>query len=854
MVNHLEATPVEKRYTFGFLDEDSANDSHNLILEGIAKAAGELDIDIVRFSYYPSFNAYSFSHQVDMIQKCIQEYNLDGLLFLGWAQAGPKYNYEEFMGRFDSMPLLSLGTIIKDIPSVYFAGDEIVAQMTRHLIDEHKYTSIAYVEHHREDNRRDAYERVMSEYGIYDPLLYVGNDVLSLTADQHKERSKRAVEILLDERKLKVQAIISLHSIETGFIIEELQARGLSIPTDIAIVSFGEGSFAKYSYPGYTTIYFPWRELGYVGCTSLARFLEDGTVPMETKLSDVGGIIYRESCGCLPNYVRPVDEEHHVPAAHGPESITDSEKHDIVSSLNTLHRDCKMSFEKVIDSLILAFREKNNMIFLDEINKQIWSMEEYPKINELVCDIRNLFYPYLICDADTMLWFGNLFMQMQVIISEGAACIHGIKVLRARVADQGLQTLNQQLFLNFSLKHLITALEDGMRMLGIDSCHIVVSDSILTGLDVYQKPFDNTVIIFNYRAGKVVEESNRTDTLRNQLAWIRSQGVEEITLGYLLHIADEIMGFVLFGPGTGPMDDLFYQTLSTNISTALHGVVLLNRLDLAYKKLVEHAQKEGMADIAANILHSIGNTLNSMNVSLLLLKESAASQLYDDIVLAGRLLEKNMERLEEFLVSDDKGKKLMRFYLSLGDLAEKLQLQLSRNMKRLGLKINAINSVVTAQQNYAGVDDKFEELLLEPIIEDALKLNQDIFERQSIKVVRDYEPGFTVYVHRGKLFFIIFSILSNAKDAMSIIPNSDKRILIRTYTNSLGKHLMISDSGRGISKVDLERIFEYGFSTKEGRTGYGLHSCSRYIEDMGGIIYAQSEGEKKGATFIIRFS
>ena len=53
-------------------------------------------------------------------------------------------------------------------------------------------------------------------------------------------------------------------------------------------------------------------------------------------------------------------------------------------------------------------------------------------------------------------------------------------------------------------------------------------------------------------------------------------------------------------------------SLATNISTALHGVCSTG-LDATYKSLWACA-KEGMADIASEYLHSIGNILNSINV------------------------------------------------------------------------------------------------------------------------------------------------------------------------------------------------------------------------------------------------
>ena len=854
MDNRIGTVSPKRRYTIGFLDENMDNDYHNLILEGISEAAQELDIDIIRFGYYSSHIAYKFSHQVDMVLDHIQQYDLDGLLFLGWTQAGAMYNHEDFMRRFGSIPLLSLGTIFEDIPSVYFTGDEFIAKITRHLIEVHHLTRIAYIEHYREDNRRDAYERIMRECGIYDPQLYVGNDVLPSGIEQHRERSSRAVEILLDERKLDVQAVISLNYIDTGFIITELNARNLSVPADIAVVSYEEGDFAKYSYPGYTTVYFPWKELGYEGCKKLSKLVTEGSIPMETELSGYGRIICRESCGCLPYYVRPADPGRACSLTRGIGSMTPQETGDIVRTLYTMYNGSGVCFENIIDSFLLALKKKDDMIFLKEAEKQLRNVREQPRINELATDIRNLLYPYLLSDTETMLWSGSLFMQLQALVSEKAACMHGVEVLKARMIDQGLQIMNQKLFLNFTLQHLIDSLVYGIKMLNISGCCIFISNSIFTGSDVEENLFDHSVLLFKYVNGKMEETPGKANSLKNQLAMIRSDGIGQVSLAYLLHVTDEIMGFALFSQGAGPLDEIFYQTLSTNISTALHGIVLLNRLDQAYRKLVEHAQKEGMADIAANILHSIGNTLNSMNVSLHLLEESAGSQLFDDIVMAGSLLEDNINRLEEFISRDVRGKKLMQFYMRLGNAAEKLQLQLVQNMNRLRSKITTINDAVAAQQSYAGIDVKLEELLLEPIIEDALKLNQDTFERQSITVDREYEPGFRALVHRAKLFFIIFNIISNARDAMSSSSSGNKRILIKTYTDGSGKYLKITDNGRGIPNGNLDRIFEYGFSTKEGRSGYGLYSCSRYMEDMGGTIHAQSDGQEKGASFILRFS
>jgi signal transduction histidine kinase len=69
--------------------------------------------------------------------------------------------------------------------------------------------------------------------------------------------------------------------------------------------------------------------------------------------------------------------------------------------------------------------------------------------------------------------------------------------------------------------------------------------------------------------------------------------------------------------------------------------------------------------------------------------------------------------------------------------------------------------------------------------------------------------------------------------------------------NGTGKiQLHLSDSGPGIPKSILHKIFQPFFSTKEEGTGLGLSIVSRIIEEHGGTIAVESE-EGKGATFII---
>ena len=62
----------------------------------------------------------------------------------------------------------------------------------------------------------------------------------------------------------------------------------------------------------------------------------------------------------------------------------------------------------------------------------------------------------------------------------------------------------------------------------------------------------------------------------------------------------------------------------------------------------------------------------------------------------------------------------------------------------------------------------------------------------------------------------------------------------------------VIDNGCGISKENLTRIFNLGFTTKRDGHGYGLHSSALAAGELGGALGVKSEGVGQGATFALR--
>lgn len=63
--------------------------------------------------------------------------------------------------------------------------------------------------------------------------------------------------------------------------------------------------------------------------------------------------------------------------------------------------------------------------------------------------------------------------------------------------------------------------------------------------------------------------------------------------------------------------------------------------------------------------------------------------------------------------------------------------------------------------------------------------------------------------------------------------------------------MIVRDNGAGIPPEHLTRIFQHGFTTKANGHGFGLHSGALAAKEMGGALYAASDGPGRGATFIL---
>jgi PAS domain S-box-containing protein len=102
---------------------------------------------------------------------------------------------------------------------------------------------------------------------------------------------------------------------------------------------------------------------------------------------------------------------------------------------------------------------------------------------------------------------------------------------------------------------------------------------------------------------------------------------------------------------------------------------------------------------------------------------------------------------------------------------------------------------------------------------------------------------------RVQLQQVLVNLILNAVEAMSSIEDRPRELSLRTEQSHTGGILVaVGDSGPGIDSVNLERVFEPFYTTKNTGVGMGLSICQTIINGHGGKLWAEAN-EPCGAVF-----
>lgn len=129
------------------------------------------------------------------------------------------------------------------------------------------------------------------------------------------------------------------------------------------------------------------------------------------------------------------------------------------------------------------------------------------------------------------------------------------------------------------------------------------------------------------------------------------------------------------------------------------------------------------------------------------------------------------------------------------------------------------------------------------LIRDSLDIIRPLWSNSAIDFRYEQEEEFMIYADDDMIKLVLSDLLMNATDAVAEKNGGEIGLHVRRYRDEDNKlHIVISDTGTGISRDVLPYIFEPFFTTKPAGkgTGLGLSVAKNIITDHNGEINIES--------------
>lgn len=253
-------------------------------------------------------------------------------------------------------------------------------------------------------------------------------------------------------------------------------------------------------------------------------------------------------------------------------------------------------------------------------------------------------------------------------------------------------------------------------------------------------------------------------------------------------------------------------------------------LQKAQRKLIEQEKMASLGRLVAGVAHELNNPISFVYGNIHTLDKYRRS-------LAGYFVERRRD------AEDDDLRRKFKVDAILADLPSLIE-----GMLEGAVRISDI--VKNLRRLSFSRTTETQEVELERIARTAANWAARS-KRVQADVVFECEPGLTIEAHEGQIHQVLVNLIDNAFDATRDVAAPRIRIGINKAGDEA--EISVTDNGRGLSDVLLDKVFEPFFTTKvvgEG-TGLGLWISYSIVKEHGGSIVA-ANGCNGGAVFTVR--
>jgi PAS domain S-box-containing protein len=290
------AGPPKARPTIGVLISHQIHKNDYSMWQGVVDVAKKRDVNVVCFVGLFLGSPYGFEAQANVIYDLVSAEQLDGLVIMAGAitQFVPPEEKQAFIERFRPLPIVTLESEVEGTPNIYVDSLQNMRKVVLHLIQTHGYRRIAFIRgpenHQGANDRYRAYVEALAECGI--PL-----DAGLVTPPLNWYDGRRGMAWLLDQRPGGFEAVVGSNDDMAIGAMQELQARGIRIPEEVAVVGYDDAAQSRWISPPLTTVPIETYKWGQQAAEILFALLDSQPAPEQVAIPT--DLVVRESCGCV---------------------------------------------------------------------------------------------------------------------------------------------------------------------------------------------------------------------------------------------------------------------------------------------------------------------------------------------------------------------------------------------------------------------------------------------------------------------------------------------------------------------------------------------------------------------------
>jgi PAS domain S-box-containing protein len=250
------------------------------------------------------------------------------------------------------------------------------------------------------------------------------------------------------------------------------------------------------------------------------------------------------------------------------------------------------------------------------------------------------------------------------------------------------------------------------------------------------------------------------------------------------------------------------------------------------QKLIEQAFESGRAQLAAMMLHNIGNAITPFAAQVEALKGNLPEHVVNYLEKSYAELCDHIEGLGTYVRENHRGQKVFAYLGELIDSLKEFQGNLHLNVDKMQTSLDYVGDILSLQQTYAPGEKEIRQMTdLNTLIESALQMQAGALDKRGI-----------------------VNLIKNAYEAIDARPQpgGTGQIHVKSYSDKARIEVEITDSGIGIDPGRIEEILELGRSRK-GSTGLGLYYCKMFMQNNNGLLAITSPGIDQGTTLRLVF-